>query len=40
MSAIYPEEENIIDIVPLMQPVEYLTDDESVSESSDISEVG
>lgn len=40
MNAIYPEEENIIDIVPLMQPVQYLTDDESDSESSDISEVG
>ena len=37
MNEIYPEEENIIDIVDLMQPA-FLTDDESASESSDVSD--
>jgi hypothetical protein len=38
MDAMYPEDENILDIVELMRPVEYLSDDESESESSDISD--
>ena len=38
MDAMYPEDENILDIVELMRPVEYLSDDESERESSDISD--
>lgn len=39
MRAMYPEEENIIDIVELMEREDYLTDDESEIGNSDVSDI-